>query len=251
MIHTDWPERTQAHLGPRQTRCSCRPREQRLSRAGLARDVDVIVTVSDGIATPSLDFRVAERIGFRPDIMRKSRGSPCAAVPACRPLRGWRGRSPARSCWSSWSSCTLAFRGDRGVKEDVISAALFGDGAAAAVLRAGDDGVSLLLGASAEHMARLARHHGLDSRPHRLWCCAVAPRPSLSKRGLQNRRSSLPGRLTSRRRSLFFHPAAPSPDAVETALELQTGTLRDERDVLRGHGNMSAPSVLFVRWSGP
>jgi alkylresorcinol/alkylpyrone synthase len=35
-------------------------------------------------------------------------------------------------------------------------------------------------------------------------------------------------------------------DAVEAALELQTGTLRDEREVLRGHGNMSAPSVLFV-----
>ena len=27
---------------------------------------------------------------------------------------------------------------------------------------------------------------------------------------------------------------------------LQKGTLRDEREVLRGHGNMSAPSVLFV-----
>jgi alkylresorcinol/alkylpyrone synthase len=35
-------------------------------------------------------------------------------------------------------------------------------------------------------------------------------------------------------------------DAIETALELQKGTLRDEREVLRGHGNMSAPSVLFV-----
>ena len=35
-------------------------------------------------------------------------------------------------------------------------------------------------------------------------------------------------------------------DAIESALELQKGTLRDEREVLRGHGNMSAPSVLFV-----
>ncbi len=35
-------------------------------------------------------------------------------------------------------------------------------------------------------------------------------------------------------------------DAVETALELQKGTLRDEREVLRDHGNMSAPSALFV-----
>ena len=35
-------------------------------------------------------------------------------------------------------------------------------------------------------------------------------------------------------------------DAIEVARELQKGTLRDEREVLRGHGNMSAPTVLFV-----
>lgn len=35
-------------------------------------------------------------------------------------------------------------------------------------------------------------------------------------------------------------------DAVESALGLQKGTLRDEREVLRTHGNMSAPTVLFV-----
>jgi alkylresorcinol/alkylpyrone synthase len=34
--------------------------------------------------------------------------------------------------------------------------------------------------------------------------------------------------------------------AVEAALELQTGTLIDERRVLRDYGNMSAPTVLFV-----
>src|SRR5262249_38298053 len=35
-------------------------------------------------------------------------------------------------------------------------------------------------------------------------------------------------------------------DAIEVALDLQKGTLRDERDVLRNYGNMSAPTVLFV-----
>jgi alkylresorcinol/alkylpyrone synthase len=46
---------------------------------------------------------------------------------------------------------------------------------------------------------------------------------------------------------LICHPGgAKVLEAVETALELQKGTLRDEREVLRGHGNMSAPSVLFV-----
>src|ERR1700690_1210713 len=45
----------------------------------------------------------------------------------------------------------------------------------------------------------------------------------------------------------IFHPGgAKGLDAVETALDLQKGTLRDEREGLPGHGNMSAPSVLFV-----
>ena len=33
---------------------------------------------------------------------------------------------------------------------------------------------------------------------------------------------------------------------MKVALDLQKGTLRDEREVLRSYGNMSAPTVLFV-----
>ena len=35
-------------------------------------------------------------------------------------------------------------------------------------------------------------------------------------------------------------------DAIESALELNQGELNLEREVLRDHGNMSAPTVLFV-----
>jgi alkylresorcinol/alkylpyrone synthase len=35
-------------------------------------------------------------------------------------------------------------------------------------------------------------------------------------------------------------------DAIEAALDLGAGTLDLEREVLREHGNMSAPTVLFV-----
>ena len=44
---------------------------------------------------------------------------------------------------------------------------------------------------------------------------------------------------------LICHPGgAKVLDAIEVALDLQKGTLRDERDVLRNYGNMSAPTVL-------
>ncbi len=43
------------------------------------------------------------------------------------------------------------------------------------------------------------------------------------------------------------HPGgAKVVDAIETALSLPQGSLSDEREVLRLHGNMSAPTALFV-----
>lgn len=43
------------------------------------------------------------------------------------------------------------------------------------------------------------------------------------------------------------HPGgAKVVDAIEHALALGQGSLNEEREVLRDHGNMSAPTVLFV-----
>src|SRR5665213_1417528 len=66
--------------------------------------------------------------------------------------------------------------------------------------------------------------------------CRLAPPPS---RLVKAARIEAP--------QVVCHPGgAKVLDAIEAALDLQKGTLRDEREVLRGHGNMSAPSVLFV-----
>ena len=46
---------------------------------------------------------------------------------------------------------------------------------------------------------------------------------------------------------LICHPGgAKVLAALESSLDLGTGALDLERDVLRAHGNMSAPTVLFV-----
>ena len=51
------------------------------------------------------------------------------------------GAARQRSCWSSRSRlCTLAFRLDKLTKANIVATALFGDGAAACVLRAGESG---------------------------------------------------------------------------------------------------------------
>src|SRR5436305_4436226 len=66
-----WPERTAAFLEGAEP-LFIEAAEKALAAANLkARDIDTIVTVcSTGIATPSLQARVARRMGFRPDVMR-------------------------------------------------------------------------------------------------------------------------------------------------------------------------------------
>src|SRR6202790_4456564 len=66
-----WPERTQAFLEGAEALFVDVARKA-LARADLkAGDIDTVVTVcSTGIATPSLDARVARKMGFRSDVAR-------------------------------------------------------------------------------------------------------------------------------------------------------------------------------------
>jgi alkylresorcinol/alkylpyrone synthase len=144
--------------------------------------------------------------------------------------------------------CTLACRIDRGSKADVISSALFGDGAAAAVLCAGPPTGELRIGAAAEHTwPRTLDIMGwmIDPVGFRVMLSRSLPRFVEQKLAAPVRRFVKSAKLQAPH--LICHPGgAKVLDAIEVALELQKGTLRDERDVLRNYGNMSAPTVLFV-----
>ena len=94
-----------------------------------------------GLATPSLDARLAARIGMRPNVRRSPlfglgcAGGAGALVRACDVLR----RSPdERALVVSLEICSLVFSLRARTATDVVGVALFGDGAAAALL-GGDD----------------------------------------------------------------------------------------------------------------
>ena len=151
----DWTERTQAYLDGAGA-LFVEAARGALDRAGLrAQDVDVVVTVSStGIATPSLEARVAADMGFRPSAMRVPVfGLGCAGGVSGLSLGARLARAEPGEIVLVVvvELCTLAFRNDRSTKADVISSALFGDGAAAAVLRAELGEAPLPIGASAEH----------------------------------------------------------------------------------------------------
>lgn len=248
----DWPERTQAYIEGASA-LFIEAARRALARARLdARDVDVVVTISStGIATPSLEALVAVEMGFRPDALRVpvfGRGCAGGVVGLSLGARLAQAAPGEVVLVVVVELCTLAFRADRSTKADVISSALFGDGAAALVLRVGDDEGGIAIGATAEHTWPST----LDIMG---WTMDPAGFGVVLSRSLPRfieQRLAAPARRFVRRAALtapqlVFHPGgAKVLEAVERALELQSGTLRHEREVLRTHGNMSSPTVLFV-----
>jgi alkylresorcinol/alkylpyrone synthase len=248
-----WSERTAAYLEGADA-LFVQATKTALKRAKIsARDVDVIVTVSStGIATPSLEARVGRRLGFRPDVMRVPVfGLGCAGGVSGLALgsRLARAHPGDNVLVVIVELCTLAFREDRSRKADVIASALFGDGAAAVLLRAGGEAGRVRVGIAREHMWPGT----LDVMGWSVDPIGFGVVLSRSLPGFVEERLGAPARrflkdTTIKGKPRFIcHPGgAKVLVAVESALRLKAGALADERSVLRDFGNMSAPTVLFV-----
>src|SRR5271163_3310278 len=141
-----WPERTKAYLdGACQLFVDAATKA--LDSAGVgAADVDTVVTISStGIATPSLEARVAARMGFRADVERVPVfGLGCAGGVSGLSIasRLAQARPGTIVLLVAVEICTLAFRLDELTKANIVATALFGDGAAACVIRAYDGGAA-------------------------------------------------------------------------------------------------------------
>src|SRR5436190_16242970 len=149
-----WPERMAAYTDGA-VELVARAAEGALAEAGLTgAEVDIIVTVSStGIATPSLEARAMARMGFRPDAARVPvfglgcAGGATGLALAARLAAAQPGATVLLVCVEI---CSLAFRLDEPSKADIVATALFGDGAAATVLKAGAEGFAQVHG-FAEH----------------------------------------------------------------------------------------------------
>jgi alkylresorcinol/alkylpyrone synthase len=251
----DWTERNAAYLDSA-TELFVAAAENALARAHCrARDVDVVVTVSStGIATPSLEARIAGRIGLRPDAMRVPVfGLGCAGgvsglALAAQLVRAAPGRVVLLVVVEL---CTLAFRHDRATTADVVAAALFGDGAAAVVLTHGHNASAVAeIGAAGQHLfpdSLDIMGWTVDPIGFGVLLSRTLPRFVEEKLAAPARKFVATAGFGAVAVRYVCHPGgAKVLAAVETALGLADLTLADERTVLRDHGNMSAPTVLFV-----
>lgn len=225
-----------------------------LAAAGLTVDqVDEVVTIcTTGIATPSLDARLAERIGLRADVVRTpvfGLGCGGGVMGMGRAASLARARPGGIVLLLVVELCTLTFRHADRSKANLVAVALFADGAAAAVI--GTDGSGPRIVATGEHrwphsldiMGWTVEDDGLGV----LFSVSV---PEMVRRHMREAAGLFLGRHGLELRDVerwISHPGgARVLAALEESLGLPADALDDARLVLRDCGNMSAASVMFV-----
>ncbi|MDQ2647540.1 MAG: type III polyketide synthase [Myxococcota bacterium] len=233
---------------------------ERLERAGLApNDVQLFASSTvTGIAVPSIEARLMNRLGFAADCRRTplfGLGCVAGAAGIARVSEYLEGHPTHAALLLCVELCSLTFQPDDTSIANLIACGLFGDGAAC-VLLVGDEhplarraplevtatrsvmfpdteavmgweivdtGFRIVLSNQVPELARTALAHGV--------------RAFLSGNGLH------PSQITR----WLAHPGGPAViDAMERGLELPEGTLDRSRDCLARIGNLSSASVLVI-----
>lgn len=252
--HLGWPERNEAYLDGA-VKLFIDAASKALMAAGLEADqVDAVVTVSStGIATPSLEARAARQMGFRADVERVPVfGLGCAGGVTGLSIASRLAQATPGSVvlLVAVELCTLSFRLDELTKANIVATALFGDGAAACVVRTGEGGLASIEMSGQHTWPDTLDIMGWTVDPLGLGVIFDRAIPPFAEanmapavEGILARAGLTFGDIDR----LVFHPGGQKVIlALEKAFSLETGTLNHERDVLAAYSNMSAPTALFV-----
>jgi alkylresorcinol/alkylpyrone synthase len=226
-----------------------------IEKAGLEPgQIDGVVTVSTtGIATPSLEARVGPRMGLRDDARRV----PVFGLGCAGGVNGLAtaSRMAAAEPGTNWlfvtvETCSISIRLDSDDPAAVVATALFGDGAAAAVVTAGEHSLARITGSAEKLFPNTQRIMGWDVEDPGLAVVFDRAIPPFIEEHLAQTVDEMCAKLGIVREDidrLCSHPGGVKViDAIESALHLNQGELNLEREVLRDYGNMSAPTVMFV-----
>lgn len=231
--------------------------DKALAQAGLAPgDIDILVTVcSTGVATPALDARLMQARPFRADVERLPIfGLGCAGgvLGLARAAAMARAAPDKRVLLLVVELCALTFRHADRTKSNLIATALFGDGAAAAVVSCREQYADApALGPFGEHTwPESLDVMGWDVADDGLKVLFSRDIPALVRtdfRAVVDAFLDREGASLSDVKGFVSHPGgAKVLDALEEVFDLPHRNLNHARDVLREFGNMSSVTVLFI-----
>ena len=211
------------------------------------------VTVT-GIATPSIDARLVDRLGLRTDVRRVpifGLGCVAGAAGIARVSDVLRGAAPETAVLLSVELCSLTLQREDISIPNIIASGLFGDGAAAVVLDGGVRKRGPQIRATRSVFYRgTERVMGWDVVDSGFKVVLSPQVPQLVRERL---RGDVDDFLTAQglRRSdidhFICHSGGPKVlEAFEEALEVPRAALQRSWDSLQTVGNLSSASVLFV-----
>jgi alkylresorcinol/alkylpyrone synthase len=230
-----------------------------LANAGVSAEevAHIFFVTTTGLATPSLDARLAVRLGLPADVRRSPifglgcAGGAAALVRASDVLRAAPGQ---RALIVSLELCSLVFSPAARTPADVVGAALFGDGAAA-VLMSGDE----LTDASAGPRILATRSHLFADAPDLMGWNFTSDGMRLVLAGtipafvaenvtpVIERFLSEFGVARSALTHYVLHPGGPKVMAAyRSALGVTDDELWIARETMEQYGNLSSAAVLFM-----
>lgn len=224
-----------------------------------AADIDaVVVACTTGLCVPSLDARLANRLGLRADIERLplfGLGCVGGVTGLARAAALARSRPGRNVLFITVELCSINLRVRDRRMANFVSAALFGDGAAGVLLRSLAPGEAAggrpRLGATGEHIWPESLDVMGWSIENDGFGVVISPEiPRFARDRLKPaldhfmQRSGVDANHVD---GIVLHPGGRKVlEAAETALDLPRETIRHAWDVLADFGNMSSPTVLFV-----
>ncbi len=230
-----------------------------LAQAGARpEDIDAVIsTTVTGLAVPSIEARLAHRVGLRPDVRRIPLfGNGCAggAAGLARLREYLLGHPDHTAVLLSVELCSLAYQLQDTSMANIVAGSLFGDGAAAVVAvgaeRSHDASGPELLDSHSYLVPDTEEVLGWDIGSHGLRILLAPEVPALTAEHLPKavydllgRHALTPGEIAT----WIVHGGGPKVmSAFEQACSLPPHALAQTRKSLADKGNLSSASVLHV-----
>jgi alkylresorcinol/alkylpyrone synthase len=226
-----------------------------LDAAGVApQEIDMLITVScTGVIIPSLDAYLVERMGFRRNVRRLPITElGCAGGAAAMSLAHEfsRGMPNAKILIVTLELPTLTFQLHDLSMANMVSMALFGDGAAAALMQDNATPGAQILEAESYQFPDTLDAMGFDLKDSGLHIVLSKDVPEVIHQHIQTPVKNFLtrcGLALEQLSSFVLHPGGRKLlEGMEADFNISRASLLPSWNVLRNYGNLSSASILFV-----